>query len=67
MQDPNYNKSVPIKKSYCDLRATMVSNVAYKVSLNLPRGEHYSGFVLIEFDYACLDHQNEPNELYLDF
>ena len=52
MQDPNYNKSVPIKKSYCDLRATLVSKVTYKVTLNLPRGEHYSGCVLIEFDLA---------------
>ena len=52
MQDKNYNKSLPIKKSYCDERAAILSNIAYTVTLNLPRGEHYSGSALIEFDLA---------------
>ena len=52
MQDQNYNESLPIKKSYCDQRAAILSNIAYAVALNLPRGEHYSGSAIIEFDLA---------------
>ncbi len=67
MQDPNYNKSVPITKSNCDERASLISNVAYRVTLNLPRGTHYSGSALIEFELSQDAQKDDCPSLCLDF
>ena len=45
MVDVNFNTLLFSQKHECVRRARHISDVAYDVKLNLPRGEHYSGFV----------------------
>lgn len=63
MVDVNFNQLLFSQKHECVRRARHISDVAYDVKLNLPRGEHYSGCVQISFKVNSLSDRN----LFIDF
>lgn len=42
-EDPNYEANKYIAKATAEFRKAIVSNVNYKVTLALPKGENYFG------------------------
>jgi len=63
MVDVNFNQLLFSQKHECVRRARHISDVAYDVKLNLPRGDHYSGCVQISFKVNSLSDRN----LFIDF
>ena len=47
--DSNYTKNLHLQKEVCQVRTQCLSEVSYDLTLNLPRGEFYSGMILITF------------------
>ena len=47
--DSNYTENLHLQKAICLKRTKMITNVAYDLKLNLPRGEFYSGKIEVFF------------------
>ena len=47
--DSNYTKNLHLQKDICQARSQCLSEVSYDLTLNLPRGEFYSGMITIAF------------------
>ena len=54
ISDSSYAQNLHIQKSSCLVRTSCISEVAYDLTLNLPRGSHYSGKIVITFKVNCL-------------
>lgn len=54
ISDSSYAQNLHIQKSSCLVRTSCISEVAYDLTLNLPRGSHYSGKIAITFKVNCL-------------
>ena len=44
-EDTDYEKNIYIEQVTAQMRYEHISNVSYKVDLNLPKGEWYTGFI----------------------
>lgn len=64
LTDRNYNKNLHVQKGHCEKRTKCFSDVSYDLTLNLPRGEYFSGKISITFKVDSLP---EDDDLQIDF
>jgi hypothetical protein len=64
LTDRNYNKNLHIQKGHCEERTKCLSDVSYDLTLNLPRGEYYSGKICITFRVNSVP---DGDDLQIDF
>ena len=53
-EDPNYEANRYIAKTTAEYRKSLVSNVSYKVTLALPKGDYYFGTYELNFELESL-------------
>jgi len=62
-EDTEYGKNVHLDLTTANLRFDTVADVSYKVDLQLPKGEWYTGSVQIEFNCKKIP----TDDFFLDF
>ena len=53
-EDPNYEANLYIAKATAVFRKAIISNVNYKVTLALPKGDNYFGSYVLDFELSEL-------------
>ena len=57
--DEHYTKNLHLQKADCLERTRCFSDVKYDLTLNLPRGDYYSGKVIITFRVNQIPHNDD--------
>ena len=57
--DAHYTKNLHLQKADCLERTRCFSDVKYDLTLNLPRGDYYSGKVIITFRVNQIPHNDD--------
>lgn len=59
LNDTQYTKNLHLQKEECLERTRCFSQVSYDLTLNLPRGDYYSGKIVITFRVNKLPHNDD--------
>ena len=62
-EDSKYEENVTVTVETAQKRAACLSNVAYDVTLGMPKGTHFFGAINVSFDLSTL----QESDLWLDF